>query len=62
LEIAGLVLPRKFYRIYITVTPKGRHPTITIPKIYVTDENLHDKEIDNVFPVFHYPVDESGLS
>jgi hypothetical protein len=46
---------------YVLVTPRGVQPQIAVPKECFSSQRKEVGEPDEVFPVFHYPVDLDTL-
>ena len=64
LEIIKKLVPPGVRTYYVVITPTNITPRITIPKSYFQDQglqNLSPEKLSQVFPVFHYPVDEVAL-
>ena len=64
LEIIKKLLPPGVRTYYVVVTPTNITPQITIPKSYFEDQGvqrLSAEKMSEIFPVFHYPVNEKAI-
>jgi hypothetical protein len=61
LILEGLEFPPDTRKYYVLVTPPGIKPQITVPKEHFTDRGMDITKPDEIFPVFHCPVDTDML-
>jgi len=59
--VDGLKFPSETRRYYIAVTPEDLRPKINVPFSYLTKQKLGKEGADDVFPVYHLPVNRKWL-
>jgi hypothetical protein len=60
-KVDGLALPPGTCRCCVVVVPGDVRPKVTVPMKYFEDDEQQRMSADEMFPVFHYPVDMGEL-